>query len=57
MSICVKKSQQILKLAAFTSILWLAACGQKGPLYLEQTEAVISSEAAELPQGEEQKPQ
>lgn len=52
MMICVKKSQQILKLTAFTSILLLAACGQKGPLYLEQADEVMSSETAEQAQGE-----
>jgi len=36
MFICVKKGQQILKLSLFSSILLLAACGQKGPLYLEK---------------------
>ncbi|NQZ30677.1 MAG: lipoprotein [Oceanospirillaceae bacterium] len=50
--ICVKKSQQLLKLTAFTSILLLAACGQKGALYLEKAEQVNSSETAEQPQGE-----
>gem|GEM_PF-6582137 len=27
----------LLKLSVFTSILWLSGCGQKGPLYLEDS--------------------
>ena len=32
----VKNYKLLLKLSVFTSILMLAGCGQKGPLYLEK---------------------
>ena len=45
MTLCVKKGQRLLKLSLFSSILLLAACGQKGPLYLESTQDVKTSKA------------
>ena len=39
--------KRILKLSAFISILLLVACGQKGPLYLEDTS---KAEPSDTPQ-------
>lgn len=39
--------KKILKVSAFTSILLLIACGQKGPLYLEDTS---KAEPSDTPQ-------
>jgi predicted small lipoprotein YifL len=35
----VRNFKQLLKLSVFTSILLLVGCGQKGPLYLEDSSA------------------
>jgi predicted small lipoprotein YifL len=43
MTLSVEKAQRLLKLSVFSSILLLAACGQKGPLYLESAEEVKTS--------------
>ena len=39
----------VLKLSALTSILLLAACGQKGPLYLENASPQEVTETAAKP--------
>ena len=39
--------KRILKLSAFISILLLVACGQKGPLYLEDTSKAQPSDKIE----------